>query len=226
MCRHRDTMFEIQCTHCQEFYDCRHCHFTTVSDHTLNIRSAITIKCKTCKSIGPVAAACSTCQQVGGGYICLPCRRFDGKEKTIAHCHVCNVCDDVTLHKCFPLDDCCSICLLPFLDRLSLHVTSCGHVFHSDCYLQMFNKDGSTCPLCRKRLRADIPCDVCGENIAAKGSSVLLMRLSCKHTFHVQCFPETNLRKTPTEYAFDCPCCHVVDVRKLSFSVDVNHPPP
>jgi len=48
-------------------------------------------------------------------------------------------------------EDCCSICLLP--NTYDVHLTSCGHKFHVDCFRKHLKSTGQNkelfCPNCR-----------------------------------------------------------------------------
>eukprot|EP00980_Cylindrotheca_fusiformis_P015097 scaffold4160_cov86-Cylindrotheca_fusiformis.AAC.5 len=49
-------------------------------------------------------------------------------------------------------DDCCCICLEPYLpgDTICTAMTSfCDHVFHQDCIFEWLERDHVQCPLCR-----------------------------------------------------------------------------
>ena len=43
----------------------------------------------------------------------------------------------------------CSICTDPLSDETSSHRLPCGHTFHTECIVQWFRYEHTTCPLCR-----------------------------------------------------------------------------
>lgn len=214
MCIHRETKFEMQCQACFTFFDCRHCHDTIHGvHHRLNIREVTQLLCKVCRHVNPIRETCANCGTRGGEYWCLPCLRFDDVKPDVFHCKSCNICDLQSTHVCISLIDECTICMGLFADRLLLFTTHCKHTFHYKCIEQMFKHDGGCCPLCRQNLRKCIPCSMCGINLAASGSCVLLERLPCGHDFHPHCVPEKNIQRDDTKITVQCPVCEVIHVK-------------
>lgn len=155
---------------CGNTYTCRICH-DNCENHELDRYSVEEIICLQCETRQNIDVRCKKCQICFGNYTCLKCRMFDdrdrkqfhcdqcricriGGKENFFHCTKCDMCLAVTLkdsHKCvekISRSD-CPICLEDMhTSRTSLHVPSCGHMLHTQCYNGLRRKRLFTCPIC------------------------------------------------------------------------------
>lgn len=85
------------------------------------------------------------------------------------------------------MEDICAICQSP--NNYDVHITSCCHKFHIDCFRQYmnYNPNSIKCPTCRTDLNSNILLEGC----CAICKDIIFNDIhvgNCGHEFHIGCF--------------------------------------
>lgn len=169
-CTHYDRNCNMLAPCCNRFVCCHIGHDEGPCPHKLNRADVQQLLCCGCHMILPVARSCRYCSRLFGQKSCLICRMWYsgdgfhcnkcgvchfGSEKLTRHCNVCRRCFPTASghsgHTCAPPGrDGSQVCVgcggNTYLSRRPSTVMPCGHVMHTECYMERIKRYYS-CPL-------------------------------------------------------------------------------
>jgi uncharacterized CHY-type Zn-finger protein len=91
-CEHYKRNVKLQCSACNRWYTCRHCH-DAAEDHLLNRKETKNMLCMLCGSAQKAAELCADCGVRAAWYYCSVCHLWDDDtNKSIYHCNDCGIC--------------------------------------------------------------------------------------------------------------------------------------
>ena len=176
-CEHYNKNCQIDCSFCDKFYTCRHCHNDETLDHEINRFEVSKLKCLNCSTIQKVSNKCINCKIQFGEYHCLICNLFVNKKNKkpleVYHCEKCKICRIGKKENYFHCDKCgccmpkikeethecvedillqnCPICLEYLFTSTKVTSTmKCGHIIHTKCFDEMIKNKNYKCPSCNK----------------------------------------------------------------------------
>mmetsp|Transcript_34838 Transcript_34838/g.58975 ORF Transcript_34838/g.58975 Transcript_34838/m.58975 type:complete len:403 (-) Transcript_34838:198-1406(-) len=190
-CKHYKRSCKVQCSECQKFYTCRHCH-NAAESHQFN-RSAYptefpfpllilahlrrekttSMLCMKCMTKQPVGPNCKNpeCGARMARYYCGHCRFFDDeKDRDIYHCIHCGICRRGKQEDFF-------------------HCKQCGTCVNKDIQAEHKCFSGSM----------DSNCPACGEYMFTSTKPVMFM--PCGHCIHTKCY------RKYIRHNYTCPIC-------------------
>jgi RING finger and CHY zinc finger domain-containing protein 1 len=173
-CEHYVRRCSLVAPCCNKVYVCRHCH-NDAETHEMDRHAVKEVVCNECNQRQPVGQTCNneSCRTMFAAYFCAVCNFFDNRiernyyhcdkcgicrvkgENEFVHCDTCRTCVSALNHKCkeeqFHAD--CPICMENmFYSTKPSNVIPCGHTMHVHCMHECFQRNQTSCPLCRKTM--------------------------------------------------------------------------
>jgi len=173
-CEHYVRRCSLVAPCCNKVYVCRHCH-NDAETHEMDRHAVKEVVCNECNQRQPVGQTCNneSCRTMFAAYFCAVCNFFDNRiernyyhcdkcgicrvkgENEFVHCDTCRTCVSALNHKCkeeqFHTD--CPICMENmFYSTKPSNVIPCGHTMHVHCMHECFQRNQTSCPLCRKTM--------------------------------------------------------------------------
>lgn len=173
-CEHYVRRCSLVAPCCNKVYVCRHCH-NDAETHEMDRHAVKEVVCNECNQRQPVGQTCNneSCRTMFAAYFCAVCNFFDNRiernyyhcdkcgicrvkgENEFVHCDTCRTCVSASNHKCkeeqFHTD--CPICMENmFYSTKPSNVIPCGHTMHVHCMHECFQRNQTSCPLCRKTM--------------------------------------------------------------------------
>jgi RING finger/CHY zinc finger protein 1 len=175
-CPHYKNRCSVRATCCDIFYPCWRCHDEifdpmSKSNHEIIKSDIYQIICDECLTIQSPGSKCTFCDIIFGKYTCVPCAVYDdtdlgqfhcekcgicrkGEKENYVHCDNCKMClskSMMNVHSCGRLNyhQPCPSCYMDMASSQQIcHEFVCGHIMHTDCYVDMLKAGKSTCPVC------------------------------------------------------------------------------
>lgn len=198
-CDHYLRACKLRAACCNRLYTCRLCHDASET-HIMDRASTTEILCMRCDTLQSVSRTCvnENCQQQFAKYFCEVCIFYDDmKERSIYHCHSCNVCRvgkglGQDFFHCMKCNQCmsmkyqeghacvensmesdCPVCFqYMFTSTRPVKYLRCGHLMHVNCFKQ-YQRTNVRCPLCSKSLAEMTSLyKQIDKNLAAAGNSM------------------------------------------------------
>lgn len=173
-CEHYVRRCRLVAPCCNKAYWCRHCH-NDAEAHEMNRHAVKEVVCDKCNKRQPVSQTCcnNNCGIEFAAYFCAVCNFFDDRiERNYYHCDKCGICrvkgdgdfmhcdtcatcvaslNHTCKHEQFHTD--CPVCLENlFHSTKPANTLPCGHTMHLHCMLNCFQRNQTTCPMCRKTM--------------------------------------------------------------------------
>lgn len=173
-CEHYVRRCSLVAPCCNKVYVCRHCH-NDAETHEIDRHAVKEVVCNECNQRQPVGQTCNNeaCGITFAAYFCATCNFFDDRiernyyhcdkcgicrvkgNNDFVHCDTCKTCVSALNHKCkeeqFHTD--CPICMENmFHSTKPANALPCGHTMHVHCMHECFQKNQTSCPLCRKTM--------------------------------------------------------------------------
>jgi len=173
-CEHYVRRCSLVAPCCNKAYVCRHCH-NDAETHEIDRHAVKEVVCNECNQRQPVGQTCNNeaCGITFAAYFCATCNFFDDRiernyyhcdkcgicrvkgNNNFVHCDTCKTCVSALNHKCkeeqFHTD--CPICMENmFHSTKPANALPCGHTMHVHCMHECFQKNQTSCPLCRKTM--------------------------------------------------------------------------